>query len=126
MAPILRVSHGFARSSGLAAGCAAPASRYGLVGCGSQHGRRRPEDYLGAERGTPRTTSPDEERHRMPNTDDVKGRAKEAVGDLTDDDDLKKEGKTDRAAGKAKGAIGDAKEKLEDTVDSVKDKAQRH
>ena len=27
-----------------------------------------------------------------PNTDDIKGRAKEAVGDLTDSDDLKNEG----------------------------------
>ena len=30
-------------------------------------------------------------------TDDIKGRAKEAVGDLTDNDDLKREGKVDRA-----------------------------
>lgn len=29
-------------------------------------------------------------------TDDLKGRAKEAAGDLTDNDDLKNEGKTDR------------------------------
>ena len=28
--------------------------------------------------------------------DDIKGRVKEAAGDLTDDDDLKREGKTDR------------------------------
>lgn len=61
----------------------------------------------------------------MPNTDDVKGRAKEAVGDLTDNDDLKKEGRTDRTAGKAKEALGDAKDKLEDAVDAVKDKVER-
>ena len=36
------------------------------------------------------------------NTDDLKGRAKEAVGDLTDNDRLKREGKTDRASGKVK------------------------
>ena len=41
--------------------------------------------------------------HRM---DEVKGPAKEAVGDLTDDDDLKREGKIDRGA-------ADAKEKVE-------------
>ena len=35
-------------------------------------------------------------------TDDLKGRAKEAVGDLTDNDRLKNEGKTDRASGKVK------------------------
>ena len=32
-------------------------------------------------------------------TDEVKGRIKEAAGDLTDDDDLKNEGKLDKAAG---------------------------
>ena len=31
-------------------------------------------------------------------TDQAKGRVKEAVGSLTDDDDLKREGKTDRVA----------------------------
>ena len=34
----------------------------------------------------------------MGNTDDAKGRIKEAAGDLTDNDDLKREGKVDRAA----------------------------
>ena len=32
--------------------------------------------------------------------DDIKGRVKEAAGDLTDDDDLKREGKADRASGR--------------------------
>ena len=41
-----------------------------------------------------------------PNTDDLKGRAKEAVGDLTDNRDLKNEGKADRASGKAKETPG--------------------
>ena len=30
--------------------------------------------------------------------DDMKGRAKEAIADLTDDEDLHREGKADRAA----------------------------
>ena len=55
-------------------------------------------------------------------SDDLKGRAKEAVGDLTDNADLKREGKTDRAAGKVKEKLSDAKDKLEDVVDNVKDK----
>ena len=38
------------------------------------------------------------------NTDDAKGRVKEAAGDLTGDRDLKEEGKTDQAAGKLKDA----------------------
>lgn len=60
------------------------------------------------------------------NIDDAKGRAKEAVGDLTDNDDLKREGKADRAGGKVKGFIEDAKEKIEDVVDDVKDKVHKH
>jgi uncharacterized protein YjbJ (UPF0337 family) len=58
----------------------------------------------------------------MKNADQVKGRIKEAAGDLTDNDDLKREGKTDRAAGKAKETIGDVRDKAEETVDALKDK----
>ena len=39
--------------------------------------------------------------------DDVKGRAKEAVGDLTDNDRMKREGKIDRATSTVKDKIGD-------------------
>ena len=45
----------------------------------------------------------------------MKGRAKEAAGDLTDNDEMKREGKADRAAGKVK-------EKAEEAVDKVRDK----
>jgi uncharacterized protein YjbJ (UPF0337 family) len=55
-------------------------------------------------------------------TDQAKGRIKQAAGDLTDNDDLKREGKRDEAAGKVKDVIGDAKDKLDDAVDSVKNK----
>ena len=61
-----------------------------------------------------------------PNTDDLKGRAKEAVGDLTDNRDLKNEGKVDRASGKAKEFVDDVKDKAEDVIDSVKDKLHRN
>jgi len=47
----------------------------------------------------------------MKNTDQIKGRVKEAAGDLTDNDRLKREGKIDRAAGK-----------VEEKVDALKDK----
>jgi uncharacterized protein YjbJ (UPF0337 family) len=47
--------------------------------------------------------------------EDLKGRAKEAAGSLTDDDDLEREGKVDRASAKVKG-------KAEDVVDAAKDK----
>ena len=54
--------------------------------------------------------------------DDVKGRAKEAVGDATDDDKLKREGKSDQLGAKIKKHAEDAKDKIEDAVDTVKDK----
>jgi uncharacterized protein YjbJ (UPF0337 family) len=47
-------------------------------------------------------------------TDQAKGRIKQAAGDLTGDDELKREGRTDEAAGKVK-------DKVSDAVDSVKD-----
>ena len=43
--------------------------------------------------------------------DDLKGRGKEAVGDLTDDQELKDEGKIDRATGKVKDVVGDVADK---------------
>jgi uncharacterized protein YjbJ (UPF0337 family) len=48
--------------------------------------------------------------------DDLKGRAKEAAGDLTDNQSLKNEGKVDRATGSAKDAVGDAGDKVKDAV----------
>jgi uncharacterized protein YjbJ (UPF0337 family) len=54
----------------------------------------------------------------MSNTDDLKGRAKEAAGDLTDDKDLKREGKVDRAEGAAKEKVDDAADKVKDAVTS--------
>lgn len=47
------------------------------------------------------------------NKDDLKGRAKEAAGNLTGDEDLEREGKVDKAVGGVK-----------DAVDSVSDKAK--
>lgn len=46
--------------------------------------------------------------------DDLKGRIKEAGGDLTGDEDLKREGKVDRAEGWVK-------DKADDVGDAVKD-----
>jgi uncharacterized protein YjbJ (UPF0337 family) len=47
--------------------------------------------------------------------EDLKGRAKEAAGSLTNDGDLKREGKIDQASAKVK-------EKAEDVVEKVRDK----
>jgi uncharacterized protein YjbJ (UPF0337 family) len=54
------------------------------------------------------------------NTDDAKGRVKEATGNVTGDDDLKDEGKADQAAGTVKDAADSAKDKVEDGVDKVR------
>lgn len=44
--------------------------------------------------------------------DEAKGRAKEAIGDLTDDESLQSEGKVDRAAGETKSAVGSIADKI--------------
>jgi uncharacterized protein YjbJ (UPF0337 family) len=54
--------------------------------------------------------------------EDLKGRAKEAAGDLTNDDDMKREGKMDRASASIKDKADDVKDKVEDAVDKVKEK----
>jgi len=59
-------------------------------------------------------------------TEDLKGKAKEAAGNLTGDKDLKHEGKADQAGASIKGHLAEAKDKLEDGVDKVKDKLHHH
>ena len=49
-------------------------------------------------------------------TDDVKGRVKEAGGDLTGDKSLKREGKVDKASGTVKDKVGDAADAAKDAV----------
>jgi uncharacterized protein YjbJ (UPF0337 family) len=58
-------------------------------------------------------------------TDQIKGRAKEAAGKLTDDKGLEHEGRADRVAGETKQKLGQAKDKVDDAVDKVKDKVHR-
>ena len=53
--------------------------------------------------------------------DDLKGRTKEAAGDLTGDKDLQREGQVDQATGKVKDAIDDAADKVKDVVDRDND-----
>jgi uncharacterized protein YjbJ (UPF0337 family) len=48
--------------------------------------------------------------------DELKGRVKEAVGDLTDNQDLKDSGKADKAAGKIKQGVEHAVDKVHDAV----------
>jgi len=57
--------------------------------------------------------------------DDMKGRAKEAAGDLTDNDDLKREGKADQIGATIKEKAEKAKDMVDDAVDDVKGKLDR-
>ena len=52
----------------------------------------------------------------MTNFDDIKGRAKEAAGDLTDNEDLEREGKVDQATGTVKDKVGDVADKVKDVL----------
>jgi uncharacterized protein YjbJ (UPF0337 family) len=55
------------------------------------------------------------------NSDQAKGRVKEAAGDLTGNEKLKSEGKADQAAGDAKNVVRDVADKAEELIDKVKD-----
>jgi uncharacterized protein YjbJ (UPF0337 family) len=57
--------------------------------------------------------------------DDAKGRAKEAAGDLTNNDQLKSEGKVDQAGAEIKELGDKVKDKVHGAVDSVKEKLDR-
>lgn len=48
--------------------------------------------------------------------EDMKGRVKEAAGDVTDNDDLKREGKVDQASAKVKETVGDVADKVKDVL----------
>lgn len=52
--------------------------------------------------------------------DDMKGRAKEAAGDLTDDEGLQREGKVDQAGAKVKDKVDDVKDKVGDLLNRDK------
>jgi uncharacterized protein YjbJ (UPF0337 family) len=54
-------------------------------------------------------------------TDKISGRAKQAAGDLTDDDDLRREGEVEERSGKVKESLRSAKDKVEEKVDQAKE-----
>jgi uncharacterized protein YjbJ (UPF0337 family) len=58
----------------------------------------------------------------MGTIDDIKGRVKRAVGELTDNDKLKSEGTADRAAGHVKDVINTVSDKAKDATDALRDK----
>ena len=51
--------------------------------------------------------------------EDVKGKVKEAAGDLTDNQSLKNEGRADQVKGKVQSGYGDAKENVKDAIDKA-------
>lgn len=53
-------------------------------------------------------------------TDIVKGRVKEAVGAITNDEQLREEGRADQAVGKVKEVAADAIDSAKDAAESVK------
>ncbi|HXN59574.1 MAG TPA: CsbD family protein [Acidimicrobiales bacterium] len=53
----------------------------------------------------------------------VKGRGKEAIGNLTGNKDLQAEGKADRQAGEAKEKVGQAKDRVEEVIEKAEHKA---
>lgn len=50
--------------------------------------------------------------------DQAKGKAKEELGKLTNDDSTKAEGKADQAKGKIKEGLGEAKRKIKNTFEN--------
>ena len=52
--------------------------------------------------------------------EDVKGRLKQAAGDVTGDEGLKREGELDEASAATKGAIDDVAEKAKNVINPKK------
>lgn len=53
------------------------------------------------------------------NIDDIKGKVKEAAGDLTDNKDLEREGKVDQGKAEVKDKVGDIADKVGDKVKDI-------
>lgn len=57
--------------------------------------------------------------------DQIKGKVKQGVGDMTDDERLRDEGEADEAAGKVQEGIGKARRKVGETLNDLGDKIGR-
>lgn len=79
--------------------------------------------YGGTGHGYEPSPTPRKELRVSGEADQMKGRIKQAAGDLADDDDLKREGQRDEGAGKLKEKVDDVKDQVDDAIDAVKDKA---
>ena len=56
--------------------------------------------------------------------DEIKGRAKEAAGAVTDDDALRREGRADQASAEVNRRLDATVDKARDTLDDARDKAE--
>jgi uncharacterized protein YjbJ (UPF0337 family) len=59
------------------------------------------------------------------NSDQAKGKLKEAAGVLTDDDKLKDEGKADQMVGDAKNVVKDVADKAGQVIDDIKNAVRK-
>ena len=58
-------------------------------------------------------------------TDQLKGKIKQATGDLTDDEQLHDEGVADEAAGKVQEGFGRGRRKLGEAIEDIGEKIKR-
>jgi uncharacterized protein YjbJ (UPF0337 family) len=58
--------------------------------------------------------------------DEIEGRAKEAVGVLTDDKELQREGKADQAAAATKSKLDNANDWAQHKIDDIKNKLHKN
>ncbi len=61
----------------------------------------------------------------MAKPDELKGRIKQAAGDVTDDESLRNEGIADEAAGETQDAIGRGRRKVGEAIDHLGDKIKK-
>ncbi len=57
--------------------------------------------------------------------DEVKGKAKQAIADATNDPDLMAEGVNDEASGKVQGAVGGVQRKVGEAIEDIGEKVQK-
>jgi len=57
--------------------------------------------------------------------EDLKGRAKEAAGDVTGNEDLEREGRNDRRSASIRDKVDTARDKVDDAIDKAEEKLNR-
>lgn len=62
--------------------------------------------------------------NKVSNTDEAKGRVKEAAGAVTGNDDLKDEGRNDQRAGDVKSKVDQVADKVKDGIDDVRSRLE--